>query len=303
MPSCAAHLHRPIFPQVQIYFQFLKLTFLMTRFVAAESPIPFADDDDEPDEVPGPSKAPEKLSSPPVAEKEAARYQIDDEDDIYEDLIEPAAVVEPLEIFSSAASSQVDLAETDTPAELPPDDVMERLDRDLQRINLLSEEIERAMDQAVVQQQDPPTISEPPPPPTILADEVKVERQNIADEISSPQPQPQERETMARPPPVPMAVEEDDDYNDMEYIDDDVESQQAGSDFDLMMDRPFSADVFERHIQQPVEDQDFRPDGNKEAIAPAVHIISTRLSHIMSKEAALTKSAELPVVAPYEVPP
>ena len=107
---------------------------------------------------------------------------------------------------------------------------------------------------------------------------------------------------------VPMAVEEDDeDYNDIDYIDeeegeeeDDIagalsDDPSEGSAEDI--DRPFSADIFERHVQQVIA-EDFPDDKN--AKAPAVQIISSKLNEIMSREAVATKPTEV-VLAPYEV--
>lgn len=105
---------------------------------------------------------------------------------------------------------------------------------------------------------------------------------------------------------VPMAIEEDDeDFNDIDYIDEeegvDIEDNaEALSDDPESVDdmqRPFSADIFERHVQQVIE-EDF-PDNN-DAKAPAVQIISSKLNQIMSREAVANKSTP-DVVAPYEV--
>lgn len=104
---------------------------------------------------------------------------------------------------------------------------------------------------------------------------------------------------------IPMAVEEDDDdFNDIDYIDEEEDLEDvAGAMSDGQesvedIERPFSADVFERHVQQVIE-EDF-PD-NKDAIAPAVQIISSKLNQMMSREAMATKTPPADVVTPYEV--
>ncbi|XP_057368613.2 E3 ubiquitin-protein ligase lubel-like isoform X2 [Daphnia carinata] len=110
---------------------------------------------------------------------------------------------------------------------------------------------------------------------------------------------------------VPMAVEEDDEFNNIDYIDDDeyedeyeeeyeedvpgAISDEHGSAEDV--ERPFSADVFERHVQKVIE-EDF-PD-TKDAKAPAVQIISSKLNQVMSREVAATKSTPEVALAPYE---
>ncbi len=104
---------------------------------------------------------------------------------------------------------------------------------------------------------------------------------------------------------VPMAIEEDDeDFNDIDYIDeedDDIagaisDDRSEGSVEEI--DRPFSADVFERHVQQVIA-EDFPDDKN--AKAPAVQIISSKLNEIMSREAVAAKPTPEVVLAPYEV--
>lgn len=107
---------------------------------------------------------------------------------------------------------------------------------------------------------------------------------------------------------IPMAVEEDDDdFNDIDYIDEeegeDLEDDVAGAMSDEHesvedIERPFSADVFERHVQQVIE-EDF-PD-KKDAIAPAVQIISSKLNQMMSRDAMVAKTTPVDVVTPYEV--
>uniref|UniRef100_A0A0P4ZW10 E3 ubiquitin-protein ligase RNF31 n=1 Tax=Daphnia magna TaxID=35525 RepID=A0A0P4ZW10_9CRUS len=110
---------------------------------------------------------------------------------------------------------------------------------------------------------------------------------------------------------VPMAVEEDDEFNNIDYIDDDeyedeyeeeYEEDVAGAISDEHgsaedVERPFSADIFERHVQKVIE-EDF-PD-TKDAKAPAVQIISSKLNQVMSREVAATKSTPEVVLAPYE---
>lgn len=111
---------------------------------------------------------------------------------------------------------------------------------------------------------------------------------------------------------VPIAVEEDDEFNNIDYIDDDeyedeyeeeYEEDVAGAISDENgsvedVQRPFSADIFERHVQQVIE-EDF-PD-SQDAKAPAVQIISSKLNQVMSREVVTTKSTPEVVLAPYEV--
>lgn len=268
-------------------------------YAGSSSPIPFADDDEE---VPDTAAEDKKTN----VDDKLAHFQNED-DDIYEDLIEPmddmipqpaSSPPEALEIFSSAESSQVDLVAMEHQPDdemLDMNDVMEKLDYDLQRINILSEEIQQAMGEE--------TVPDPEPTPAIkMEDEIPEE---VPPEVHIDDPIVEERQEEATIPPpsviIPLAMEEDDDYNDIDFIDDD-ESQQAGSEDE--MDGPFTADVFERHIQQPVViEEEFRSEHNKEAIAPAVHIISTCLSQIMSKEAAVASKAQQAelAVTPYEV--
>ena len=98
---------------------------------------------------------------------------------------------------------------------------------------------------------------------------------------------------------VPMAVEEDDeDFNDIDYIDEEFGALSDDQESMDDMQRPFSADIFERHVQKVIE-EDF-PDNGKKAIAPAVQIISSKLNQIMSREAAAAKVTS-DAVSPYEV--
>jgi hypothetical protein len=63
--------------------------------------------------------------------------------------------------------------------------------------------------------------------------------------------------------------------------------------------RPFSADIFERHVQQVIE-EDFPESQN--AKAPAVQIISSKLNQVMNREVTTTtKNTPEAVPAPYEV--
>lgn len=102
------------------------------------------------------------------------------------------------------------------------------------------------------------------------------------------------------PPDVPMAVEEeDDDFNDIEYADEEDEEIIAAEsqDRDSVEERPFSAEAFEQHVRKVIQD-DFP---NDDRIRPAVQIISSRLNQVMSKEMETKNlSPDLPT-APYDV--
>ena len=188
-------------------------------------------------------------------------------------------------------------------------DVMEKLDQDLHRIVQMSNEIDRAIAMSGVetqQQQQSTSMNqdeEPVQEVTMGQVDEEIEVDHDSPTTSNAEAEMYEGdETMSsdRLDTVPMAVEEDDDdYNDIDYIDEDEEIDRIESGED--MQRPFSAEVFERHVQQVIT-EDFPIGDNKSTIAPAVHIISSRLNQIMTKEAAMVKnSTEQLAVSPSEV--
>jgi len=232
-------------------------------------------------------------------------YHHEDDDDIYEDLVDTgvdAMQASPSsdahEIFSSAESI-VPVESTNSPItapspaipQLPEDEIMDHPNDQIKDNEL--NEAAPVLDEAKL---DEPAIiieEEQMEPPSAVESNAMDSTQLI---------QPEEDVSSI----VPMAMEEDDDYNDIDFIDEDEESEFAAG--EEPMERPFSADLFERHIQhQDIMEEDFPHPSTKDAIiAPAVHIISTRLSQIMSKEAGSnlksnTISSETVVLAPFEV--
>ena len=190
-------------------------------------------------------------------------------------------------------------------------DVMEKLDQDLHRIVQMSNEIDRAIAMSGIetQQQQSTPMNQDEEPVKVqevtmgqVDEEIEVDRDSSTNSNAEAEMYEGD-ETMSsdRLDMVPMAVEEDDDdYNDIDYIDEDEEIDRIESGED--MQRPFSAEVFERHVQQVIA-EDFPIGDNKNTIAPAVHIISSRLNQIMTKEAAMAKNPteQLPVISPSEV--
>lgn len=216
-----------------------------------------------------------------------------------------------------------------TPADDEMKDVMEKLDEDLNRIVQMSDEIDRAIamsgESQLVEQSTPmnqdeaePRIEEVTMAPAAASpvdeEDIEVDRHSTATD-SNAETDMYEDETMSTDGRldhagggggVPMAVEEEedeDDYNDIDYIDEDEDVRvESGGEVEDMQ-RPFSAEVFERHVQQVITEDFPIDDPNKSTIAPAVHIITSRLNQIMNKEAALAKNPqEQLTISPSEVP-
>lgn len=295
--------------------------------------------------------APAKALNPVKAyEEKFLLAQQNEEEDVYEDLLDTAEAMSPpgsdlgrkvslsTEIFSSAESVVDDDPVTDTvlkavtiaivdPAPVVPEPAVEavaeiRSEPPLPPMVLaeasggMTEKLDVAVHPAVVAN-EPVKPEEMAPEESKLTEKVEETFTDPGDdyvtlqgpithggEIEAP-PRPHSEYAEEISPGVPMAVEEDDDYNDIDYIDDE-DPEVIFSDGGEEMERPFSADVFERHVRQQDIEEDYAPAPDTKdpsIIAPAVQIISSRLSQIMSKEAAAMKATPSPELAmsPHEV--